>query len=350
LSRIHHIDLSFEDLTLKLANPFGISRGTSTVACNILIKLSYDGLVGLGEAAPSKIHGETPESAKAFLETVRQARVLGHDPLSIDGLMDELDQLGKGHYAAKSAINLALWDLIGKINELPLYKYLELTGISVAQNDMTIGIDTLAAMVRKAKEAVAAGFKILKIKLGTPSDREIVSAIRQEIAPDVLLRVDANGAWDADSAIQMAQFLADKNVQLIEQPLPISSPLSDYELIRRNSPLPIFADEPVRQAVDVMRLHSGIDGVVLKLGKSGGLSGALELIKAARAVDLKIMLGCFVESSLGITAACHIASLVDYIDLDGALLLADDPFQGVIWSNGQMQLPERPGIGVIARD
>jgi o-succinylbenzoate synthase len=343
------IELSFEELDLKLTNPFGISRGTTEVARNLLVKLNYGGLIGLGESAPSSAHGETRETAKAFLQTVQGTTVLGKDPFAVDAVMQELDRLARGHNSVKAAIDMALWDLIGKITGLPLYKQLGLSRQSIALNDMTIGIDTVPEMVRKAGEAVQAGFKILKIKLGTDYDQEIILAIRREIGSDVVFRVDANGAWMPKHAIKMAQFLADQNVQLIEQPLPEESLLSDYELVRRNSPLPIFADESIRRAPDAVRLATGVDGIVIKLAKTGGIRGAIQLIHTAEALNLQIMFGCMVESSLGITAACQIASLVDFLDLDGALLLADDPFEGVVWQEGHMQLPDRPGIGVLSR-
>jgi len=263
--------------------------------------------------------------------------------------MGKLDKLATGHNSVKAAIDMALWDLAGKISGLPLHKQLGLSAQSPATNDMTIGIDTVPEMVRKASNAVQAGFNILKIKLGTDYDQEIILAIRREIGADVIFRIDANGAWMPKQAMKMAQFLAEQNVQLIEQPIPEQSTLADYELVRQNSPVPIFADEAIRHAPDAVRLASGIDGIVIKLAKTGGIAGALELIHTARALNLQTMFGCMVESSLGITAACQIASLVDFLDLDGALLLADDPFEGVSWPEQKMQLPDRPGLGVLAR-
>jgi len=343
------IELSFEDLDLTLTDPFGISRGTTEVARNLVVQLTHGGLIGLGEAAPGRTHGETRETARAFLENVQESKVLGKDPFAVDAIMHALDRLAAGHNSVKAAIDMALWDLIGKITGLPLYKHLGLAGESQAINDMTIGIDTVPEMVRKASDAVKAGFKILKIKLGTDYDQDIILAIRREIGSDVIFRVDANCAWTPKHAIRMAHFLADQNVQLIEQPIPRESPLADYELVRRNSTLPIFADESIRRAPDVVRLASGIDGIVVKLAKTGGIKNAIQLIHTAEALNLQIMFGCMIESSLGITAACQIASLVDFLDLDGALLLADEPFEGVTWKEGQMQLPDRPGLGVQFR-
>jgi L-Ala-D/L-Glu epimerase len=350
-TKINPIELSFEEIDLPLANPFGISRGTTTVARNLIVQLSHSGLIGLGEAAPNRAHGETRETAKAFLGAVQESEALGNDPFAVEQISHKLDTLASGHNSAKAAIDMALWDLIGKITDLPLYKYFGLSTETEPAliNDMTIGIDSVQEMVRKAKEAVQAGYNILKIKLGSDHDQEIILAIRREIGPDIIFRVDANGAWTPKHAIKMAEFLADQNVQLIEQPVPERSPLSDYELVRRNSSLPIFADESIRHAPDAVRLATGIDGVVIKLAKTGGIRAALQLIHAADALNLQIILGCMVESSLGITAACQIASLVDFIDLDGALLISDDPFEGVVWHEGRMKLPDRPGIGVLRR-
>jgi L-alanine-DL-glutamate epimerase-like enolase superfamily enzyme len=344
------IELSFEELDLELTNPFGISRGTRSTAQNLVVLLSHGGLIGLGEAAPTASRGESQKTAKAFLTAVQESKALGKDPFAVDEIMQGLDRLAAGHDSVKAAIDMALWDLIGKVTGLPLYRHLGLSGASKATNDMTIGIDTVAEMVRKAREAVMAGFKILKIKLGTDYDQEIILAIRREIGSDVVFRVDPNCAWTPKHAIKMSHFLADQNVQLIEQPIPKDSPLADYELVRRNSSLPIFADESIARAPDAVRLASGIDGIVVKLAKSGGIRNAIQLIHTAEALNLQVMFGCMVESSLGITAACQIASLVDFLDLDGALLLAEDPFEGVVWKDQLMQLPDRPGLGVVFRE
>jgi len=343
------IELSYKELDLKLSNPFGISRGTREVAHNLIVKLDCAGLTGMGESAPSSAQGETRDTAKAFLTSVQESEVLGQDPFAVEAIMGKLNKLATGHNSAKAAIDMALWDLAGKISGLPLYKQLGLQAHSQAPNDMTIGIDTVSEMVRKAAEAVQSGFTILKIKLGTDYDREIILAIRRNIGPDIIFRIDANGAWMPKHAIEMAQFLGEQNVQLIEQPIPEASTLADYRLVRQNSPVPIFADEAIRHAPDAVRLATGIDGVVIKLAKTGGIAAALKLIHTAVALNLQTMLGCMIESSLGITAACQIASLVDFLDLDGALLLAEDPFEGVLWLRQKMQLPDRAGIGVFAK-
>jgi len=243
---------------------------------------------------------------------------------------------------------MALHDLCGKIVGKPLYQLFGLSGMAAPITDFTIGIDNLEVLEKKTREAVKDGFKVLKVKQGTNYDREIIACLRKH-APELPLRVDANGAWTPKQAVEMSKFLAENQVQFIEQPLPKFAHLDEWRYVKENSVLPIFADESCCRAADVARLAGVVDGVVVKLAKTGGLSEAVKLIHTARAHNLKIMFGCMIESSIGITAAAHIASLVDYLDLDGAMLLERDPFDGAVYSDGHMILPERPGLGVIAR-
>ncbi len=345
------MELTFAPLELKLTDPFGISRGTKKVSQNILITLKHKHFIGLGEIAPAAVHGETVETAIDFLKSLQELQkhetaIFGPDPFAIESIMSNLDRINGGHLSVKSAINMALLDLIGKIAETPVYQWLGLPRPSELINDFTIGIDAPAVMADKARKAVSLGNQILKIKLGTSYDREIINCIRQTIGNEVLLRVDANGAWSLQEALEMTEFLAVKNTQLIEQPLPEKFPAADYQLLRRRSPIPIFADEPIRVLADLDRFSNSVDGIVVKLAKNGGISQTMRMIERARACQLKIMLGCMIESSLGITAASHLASLVDYLDLDGALLLSEDPFCGALWENCHLQLPNSTGLGV----
>lgn len=342
------IELYCEPLNLKTAHPFGISYGTSSDSRNVLVRLKHKDVEGLGEAAPASYHGESPEGVMAVIQSIARASILGDDPFAIEGAIGRLDRTIAGNCAAKAAIEMALFDLAGKLSGLPVYRMLGLSALKAPMTDFTIGIDSLSVVEKKTREALAAGYKILKVKQGTAYDREIISIIRG-LAPDIPLRVDANGAWTPKQAVAMAEFLAGHGVQFIEQPLPKFAHAGDWRFVRENSPLPIFADESICRAPDVARLCGCIDGVVVKLAKTGGISEALKVIHTARAHSLQIMFGCMIESSLGVTAACHLAGLVDYLDLDGALLLADDPYAGAEYSDGYMILPDRPGLGVIPR-
>jgi L-alanine-DL-glutamate epimerase-like enolase superfamily enzyme len=342
------IKMSFEPLNMKTAHPFGISYGTSSDTNNILVRLKWEGLEGLGEAAPAHYHSESVETVTAVLGHWQDSDILGNSPFAIQEVCWRLHRSVAGNNSAKAAIEMALQDLMGKALGKPLYQILGLDGLSLPFTDFTIGMDTLEVIEKKTRLAVEAGYKTLKVKQGTSFDRDIIKTVRK-VAPNMPLRVDANGAWTPKRAIEMSHFLADNGVQFIEQPLPKFALAEDFRFVRERSPLPIFADESICVAGDVARLAGCIDGVVVKLAKTGGISEALRVIHTARAHGLSIMFGCMIESSVGVTAAAHLASLVDHLDLDGSLLLAHDPYCGVKFDRGELTLPELPGLGVVLR-
>lgn len=342
------LKLSFELLQLRTKHPFGISYGSSSDSFNILVRIQYGDIEGLGESSPASYHSESPATVMAVLEELKKKDLLGDDPFAIQEISRRMDKEIAGNYSAKSGIEMALHDICGKIAGKPLHQMWGLSGLALPITDFTIGIDSLEMLERKTKEAVAEGFKVLKVKQGTSYDREIIKTVRK-VAPDLPLRVDANGAWSPKQAVEMAKFLAENNVQFIEQPLPKFAHLEEWRFVRENAPIPIYADESCCRASDVARLAGVVDGVVVKLAKTGGLFEAMRVIHTARAHNLKIMFGCMIESSIGVTAASHLASLVDHLDLDGAMLLAEDPYDGAVYKDGQMTLPDRPGLGVIAR-
>lgn len=342
------IELEFEHLNLTTAHPFGISYGTSKETENVLVRLRYGEHVGLGEAAPAQYHAETRETVMAVLAQFKDANLLGSDPFAIADVTNKLDRFVAGHSSAKAAIEMAMHDIAGKIVGQPLSAMLGLKGLKPPMTDFTIGIDSIEMVEKKTKEAVAAGYKILKVKQGTPYDREIISTIRK-IAPKMPLRVDANGAWTAKQAIEMSKFLAQNDVMFIEQPLPKFAHKEDFRFVRENSPIPIYSDESICKSSDVARLAGCIDGVVVKLAKTGGLLEALRVIHTARAHSMQIMFGCMIESSIGVTAAVHLAPLVDHLDLDGAMLLAHDPYHGAEYEDGYLNLRDLPGLGVTIR-
>ncbi len=347
-TRTSQIGVTIEPLDLKTAHPFGISYGTSEKHRNLLVKLKYKDLIGLGEAAPAKYHAETLETAEAALRILSKEEVLGDDPFAIAAVSARMDAIVAGNASAKAAIEIAMHDLAGKVAGLPTYKMLGLSGQTQPITDFTIGMATLDLIEKKTEEALAAGYKILKVKQGTTNDREIIKRVRK-VAKDIPIRVDANGAWTPKQAIEMAKFLAEHGVHLIEQPLPKFAPVEDFRLVREHSPLPIFADESVCKSIDVARLAGAVDGVVVKLAKTGGLLEALRVIHTARAHAMQVMFGGMIESSIGVTAALQLQSLCDHLDMDGALLLADDPYIGAEYDDGYMRLSGEPGLGVRPR-
>lgn len=342
------LSFSFEVLNLRTKHPFGISYGSSSDSHNVLVKMNYGDLEGLGEASPASYHSESIPTVLAVLEDLQRRDILGDDPFAINEVCRRMDKAIAGNYAAKSAIEMAMQDISGKLLGKPLYQVLGLSGLAAPITDFTIGIDNLEMLERKTKEAVEAGFKVLKVKQGTSYDRDIIKCIRKN-APHLPLRVDANGAWSPKQAVEMSKFLADNDVQFIEQPLPKFAHLEEWRFVKEHAALPIFADESCCRAVDAARLASVVDGVVVKLAKTGGISEALRLIHTARAHNLKVMFGCMIESSIGISAAAHLAPLVDYLDLDGAMLLDNDPYEGAVYKDGVMVPSDKPGLGVVAR-
>ena len=330
---------------LALKEPFGISRSTysesDTVFCNI------DG--GWGEATSSGFFGETEQSVLDMLEAVTNMDGLP----SLDFPEEMADALAARCPAAsgavRAAVDLALWDRAGRRAGVPLH---QLFGRAwrPSVTSFTIGIAEPEEMLRKVE--AAAGFRILKIKLGRNVDRDltVMAAIRRQVGDDRILRIDANGGWSYDDAVRAVAALADLGVEYVEQPLALGS-LDQMRALRKGSPLPLYADEDIMTGADVVRWAGACDGVNIKLMKSGGLTEARRMIALARGLGLKIMLGGRIESSLGVTAAAHLAPWADSLDLDGMLLIKNDPFDGVQCNNeGNLTMPQRPGLGVLMRD
>ncbi|MBE3558156.1 MAG: dipeptide epimerase [Ktedonobacteraceae bacterium] len=335
-----HLDARPVDL--KLANPFRISRGTQHVASNVVVQITYEDYTGYGEAAPSRYYGDTQETVLACIADF--AGNLGDDPFLIEEVMSRLEKLVRLNPAAKAAVDMALYDIAGKVLGIPLYKLLRLNPARTPHTSFTIGIDTPAGMAKKA--LLAKDYPVLKVKVGTKHDLEIIKAIRD--VTDATIRVDANAGWTPKEAIRNINALASYNIEFVEQPV-AAHDLKGLKLVRDNVPLPVIADESCVSVEDIPRLSECVDGVNLKLMKSGGITTVLKMIHVARAHNLRVMLGCMIESSLAITAAAHLTPLVDYADLDGHLLIEDDPFTGVTVEQGKLVLPDRPGLGVRAR-
>jgi L-alanine-DL-glutamate epimerase-like enolase superfamily enzyme len=335
--------LTAEAFDLTLAHPFRIARSVQREAHNVLVRVAADdGLTGIGEGAPKSYYGETRAGALAAIETL--AGALGDDPLALEDVTERMDQVLAGNAAAKVAIEMALYDLAGQRLGVPVYRLLGLSAARAPVTSYTISIDTPARMAASAR--AASEYPVLKIKLGTPHDRDIVRAIRD--VTDATLRVDANAAWTPKQAIATINALAPYGVEFFEQPV-ARGDITGLRLVREHVDVPIFADESCVTLEDVPRIADAVDGINIKLMKCGGLRQALRMIHAARAHHLQVMLGCMIESSVAITAAAHLTPLVDYADLDGALLLAHDPYEGVTVRQGRLILPERPGLGVVTR-
>ncbi len=332
-----HIDA--KPIDLKLTTPFRISRGVQNTSPNVVVQIQYNGQVGYGEAAPDEYYGENQETVLSCITTF--AGNLGDDPFLIEDIMSNLDQLIRFHPAAKAAVDMALYDLVGKVLHVPLYKLLGLNPKHTPQTSFTLGIDTPENMAKKA--LLARDYPILKVKVGTKHDLDNLEAIRE--VSSAIIRVDANTAWTPKEAIRMINALAPYDIEFVEQPI-APRDLEGLRLIRENVPVPIIADESCVTVDDIPRLAGCVDGVNFKLMKSKGITNVLKMINVARAHNLRVMIGCMIESSLAITAAAHLTPLVDYADLDGHLLIDNDPYEGVKVVNGKLMLPDAPGLGV----
>jgi len=337
--------ISAHQLDLKLITPFRISRGVQDISPNVVVQIHHRDVKGTGEASPAEYYGESPESVLACIELFRHdLDALNDDPFALEDIMLKLDATMGLNPSAKAAVDMALYDIIGKLLGVPVYKLLGLNAANTPYTSFTIGLDSPAQMAKKA--AAAMDYPILKVKLGTKNDLEIIKAIRDVSAATI--RVDANAAWTAKEAIQKINALAPYNIEFVEQPVP-SHDLKGLKLIHDNVSLPIIADESCVVVEDVPRVAECVDGINIKLMKCGGMRNALKMIHVARAHHLSIMIGCMIESSLAITAAAHLTPLVDFADLDGQLLIESDPYEGVRVEKGKLVLPDGAGLGVTER-
>ena len=329
------MNLQWEPVTLNLRTTWRIAHGATDQRHNVIAHIAE----GHGEGAGVPHHGESQAGIIAYLEQVAD-RIW--DPFQLE---DELNSLPTGSMSAHAAIDLALHDLLGQKLDQPLYHLLGLNPARAPETSFTIAMDEPQIMAERAKES---GMPIIKIKLGSENDEAIVSAIRQ--ATPARLRADANAGWTRQKALEIIPRLAAYDLEFIEQPLPVG----DIEGLRwlhdqlrfQGVTMPIFADENIKTAHDVAAHAGAVDGVVIKLMKTGGIREALRAIHTARALDMQIMIGCMVETSVGVTAAAHIAPLCDYADLDGPLLILNDPYQGVIYQGARLVLSEKPGLGL----
>jgi L-Ala-D/L-Glu epimerase len=328
------VDLRVTPLDLPLVHRFTIARSSRNVARTALIRLQWRGLDALGESSPNPRYHETIESVAAGLN----AHPLGDDPYALEALLAGLTP------AQRCGLDIALHDLIGRDLGRPLWQLLGLDPQRTPTTSFTIGIAPLDEMLAKVRDV--RDHPILKIKLGTGAEVETIAAIRAIYTGAI--RLDANEGWTPHAAATLLGELARYDIEFCEQPIPAGQP-AQLRWIRERVDIPIVADEDVRDATDLGALIGCVDGINIKLVKCGGIRGALALIHTARALGFKIMLGCMVESAILSTAAAHLSPLVDWADLDGPFLVADDPFVGMQYADGKIVLPTDPGLGVYER-
>ena len=335
--------LATEVITLRTKHPFTIARGGSGDYRVVWVRLTDpDGVEGWGEADPSAYYGET---ADTVLEMLRRLEpYLPVDPFDLETAEARFAQVVPRNGAARSALSAALHDLVGKRLGQPLYRLWGLDPRKAPVSSFTIGLDTPERLREKVQEA--AQYPILKIKLGTDRDEEMLKTIRS--TTDKPIRVDANAGWTVERALRMLPVLKEYGVEFLEQPL-AAEDLEGIAKVRRQGVLPVVVDESCIVAADIPRVAAAADGINIKLAKCGSLREALRMIATARAHNMLVMVGCMIETSLGITAAAHFTPLVDAADLDGAALTVNDPFQGACIDGGRIQLPAGPGLGVRRR-
>ncbi len=336
-------DMNIEIKTkqLKLRHTWTISRNSSDVKNNVFVKIEKDGITGYGEAAPNVRYGENDElTTKKMKDALHIFKE--HDLFHFANIKNALDAAIIKQSCAKTALDMALMDWVGKALNVPLYKLFGLNPADAPRTSFSIGIDTPEIIKQKVKEAEE--YPLLKIKVGKPNDEEIIGAVRS--VTDKPIRVDANEGWkNKEEALEKILWLKSQGVEFIEQPMP-SEMIKETAWLRERAGIPIVADEAVKSAADIPKLAEAYDGINIKLMKAGGLQEALRMIGMAKTLGLKIMLGCMIESSIAISAAAHLAPYVDWADLDGNLLISNDPFSGVKVEKGKFVFNEKPGLGV----
>jgi L-alanine-DL-glutamate epimerase-like enolase superfamily enzyme len=333
--------ISTEIVRLRLRHTWTTTMSSSDYRDNLHLKFSSAGVTGLGEGAPIVRYRENAESARQAVESLRQW-LSQADPRQFVKVMAEAFRRIQGQYAAKAAIDIALMDWLGQNLGLPLYRHFGLDPRDTPVTTFSIGMDKPEVVRQKVREAEP--FPVLKIKVGLKTDEEMIDSVRA--ATKKPLRVDANEGWrDKEEAVRKINWLESQGVEFVEQPMPAEM-LEETRWVRGRVHIPILADEACLHPRDIPRLVNAYDGVNIKLMKCGGVQEAFRMIQVARALGLKVMLGCMIESSIGVTAAAHLSPLADYADLDGNLLIANDPYRGVTVERGKLILPDGAGLGL----
>ena len=336
------LHMKFFPYELKLAHVFTVASYSRTTTPDVQVEIEWEGVTGYGEASMPPYLGQSVETVTGFLNKVDLGQFT--DPFKMEDILSYVDSLSPGDGAAKCAIDIALHDLVGKLLGQPWYKLWGLDPEKAPSTTFTIGIDTPEVVKEKTLEAVGK-FNILKVKVGLDTDVEMIETIRT--VTDVPLAVDANQGWkDRSKALDEIFWLKEHGIVMVEQPMP-KEQLDDIAWLTEHSPLPIFADESIQRMKDIPSIMGAFSGINIKLMKCTGMREGWKMANMARALGMKVMVGCMTETSCAVSAAAQFSPFVDFADLDGNLLIANDRFDGVKVVNGKLTLPDRPGIGVI---
>lgn len=334
--------MRFFPYELQLRHVFTVATYSRTTTPDVQVEIEYDGIIGYGEASMPPYLGQTVKSVLAFLQKVDLGQF--SDPFQLEDILAYVDSLSPGDTAAKAAVDIALHDLVGKLLQAPWYRIWGLDKEKAPSTTFTIGIDT-ADVVRKKTEECAELYNILKVKLGRDNDKEMIKTIRS--VTDLPIAVDANQGWkDRQHALDMIHWLKEQGIVMVEQPMP-KELLDDIAWVTQQSPLPVFADESVQRLKDVPSLKGAFTGINIKLMKCTGMREAWKMLTLARALDMKVMVGCMTETSCACSAAAQLSPAVDFADLDGNLLISNDRFKGMEVVGGKITLSDLPGIGVV---
>ena len=334
------LKLSFEPFDLQLKHVFTLANSSRSTTPVMLTKMEYDGVVGYGEASMPPYLGESQETAATFLSGLNLSQF--HDPFRMEEILDYTDKAAPGNTAAKASVDIALHDLVGKLLGQPWYKIWGYAAEKTPHTSFTIGIDKPEIVRQKVKEA--AEFSILKVKLGGENDKEMIESIRS--VSEVPLCADVNQGWDdKEKALEMIHWLKERGIEYVEQPMP-KEKTDEIAWLNENSPLPVIADEAVQRLADIKKTIGVYSGINIKLMKCTGMREAHKMVNLAQVNGLKIMIGCMTETSCAISAAAQLSLQADWADLDGNLLISNDPYNGVKISDGKITLNNKPGIGI----
>lgn len=334
------LSLRFIPYELQLQHVFTLANSSRKTTPDVLTRIEFDGEVGYGEASMPPYLGESIESASRFLASLDLSQFT--DPFRVDDILQYVDSVLPGNTAAKAAVDIALHDLIGKLMDQPWYKIWGFDPNDTPNTSFTIGIDTPEVVIQKVAEA--APYKVLKVKLGLSTDHQMIETIRS--VTDKPICVDVNQGWtDRVKALETIFWLKENGVILVEQPMPKTA-IDDMAWLTQNSPLPTIADESLQRLPDVLKAHGVYSGINIKLMKCTGMREAHQMLTLARSLDMKVMIGCMTETSCGVSAAAQLAPKADWADLDGNLLITNDPFDGMQIIDGKVVLTDRSGNGL----
>jgi L-Ala-D/L-Glu epimerase len=332
--------LRFKPYELHLKHVFTLASGSRNTTPVMLTEIEFENIVGYGEASMPPYLGESHETVNSFLKLVDLTQFAS--PFLMEEILTFVDQLAPGNYAAKASVDIALHDLVGKLMKQPWYRIWGLNPEHTPNTSFTIGIDKPDVVKEKVREA--SPYRILKVKLGQGNDKEMIQSVRS--VTNTPICVDVNQGWtDRNMALEMTQWLKDQGVVFVEQPMPKAA-IDDLAWLTQNSPLPVIADEAIQTIGDFKKVQGVYSGINIKLMKCGGMRAAYTMISMARALDMKVMIGCMTETSCAVTAAAQLSPLVDWADLDGNLLIDNDVFEGITIRDGKVILPDGPGIGI----